>query len=114
MKRMASSTRSGSDKNKGQVVETPAQTSATLPATPETITGFEKTLKECVGKDTHIVPGCVLAAVDKTGTAKHPTPKAKLTENRGGLLPESSRSRWCSSRRKIDYYRRQLLDRFLH
>ncbi|RDI85153.1 hypothetical protein Vi05172_g4682 [Venturia inaequalis] len=67
---MASSMRLGSAKNEGDPVEKSSQvtqTSADAPLDSETLTGFEKTLKECVGKDTHIVPGCVLAAVDKTG-----------------------------------------------
>lgn len=69
---MASSTRPGPEKSEGGVIENPAPTSANAPPTSETSTGFEKTLKECVGKDTHIVPGCVLAAVDKTGTCSVP------------------------------------------
>lgn len=65
---MGSSTRSGSDKNEGAVVvDKPVEASAVVPATSKPLTGFEKTLKECVGKNTHIVPGCVLAAVDNTG-----------------------------------------------
>lgn len=70
LRRMASSTRLGSAENEGGPVEKSsqvAQTSTDAPLDSETLTGFEKTLKECVGKDTHIVPGCVLAAVDKTG-----------------------------------------------
>jgi len=74
LRKMGSSTRSGSDKKEGGVVEKSAEAPAVVAAAPagitatsEPLTGFEKTLKECVGKDTHVVPGCVLAAVDNTG-----------------------------------------------
>lgn len=66
-RKMVPSTR---EKNEGGVVEKSppvTQASTDAPPTTETLTGFEKTLKERVGKDTHIIPGCVLAAVDKTG-----------------------------------------------
>ncbi|TID13790.1 hypothetical protein E2P81_ATG01724 [Venturia nashicola] len=71
-RKKVSSTRSASEQNESGVVDKPAQVtkpSTDTPPTAETLTGFEKTLKDCVGKDTHVVPGCVLAAVDKTGEA---------------------------------------------
>lgn len=82
---MASPTRSGSEKNEG-VVEKPAQISTAVPPTSEPLTGFEKTLKECVGKDSHIVPGCVLAAVDKSGKSNGPSRMSKAEEEKGEVF----------------------------
>jgi hypothetical protein len=71
---MGSSTRSGSEKKEGIAAGKPAEkpaeiaaVAAVVPSASEPLLGFEKVLKECVGKDTHVVPGCVLAAVDNTG-----------------------------------------------
>jgi hypothetical protein len=73
---MGSSTRSGSEENEGGVVEKAAEApaaAAVFPSISEPLTGFEKVLKESVGKDTDIVPGCVLAAVDNTGISNAST-----------------------------------------
>lgn len=82
---MVSPTRSGSEKNEG-VVEKPAQISTAVPPTSEPLIGFEKILKECVGKDTHIVPGCILAAVDKTGKSNVPSRMSKADEEKGEVF----------------------------
>jgi hypothetical protein len=101
---MGSSTPSGSEEEKkGGVLETkPAEATPATPATAEVVvtskseelTGFDKILKERVGKDTNIVPGVVLAAVDSTGICTSPCwpqLQKELTSYRRRLLLESLR-----------------------